>query len=298
MDASSQHRRRLLDRDRSNDEMTLLLPCNSSSVGISMRHYAYICAADGEPHILVPDAGEWVYDITIDPPTFHGAEAASSGCVDRADWSSLEGGLRCSSYGIEATQSSEELEEVCMAIGSFDIPPSAGNPPVQYDMPAYLACPVSCRNCWRCNPPNASATPPPGCPSGGGECILAGAAGMASGSLIDSGSPQYPSSQDAEELIAALQAGGYSCTRGEGGGSSSGNLLVVPPGGGVFVKELSVVMRTSTPGASQVIIPIHLVPIHLALAPFPLSLIACTWWMVDRSITNPDASNQWLLNFF
>lgn len=26
-------------------------------------------------------------------------------------------------------------------------------------------------------------------------------------------------------------------------------------------------------------------------------LIACTWWMVDRSITNPDASNQWLLKF-
>lgn len=219
---------------------------------MSLRHYAYVCAADGQPHPLIRDNGEWVYDITVDPPTFHAVGSSSSGCADRADWSSLEGGIQCSSLGLEASQDVKDLEEACKLRGSYDIPPSAGRPLYREDFPAYEACPVSCRNCWNCSAPANSTPPAPeGCTSGS-PCTVSATGAFTHGLPVPYTSPRYPSSAQAG-LLEALRVGKYTCVRGGGGSGAVGEVLEVAMSGAMFVKELSVVMRTSTPGASQVI---------------------------------------------
>jgi hypothetical protein len=134
------------------------------------RVYAYICSHDGQYHRLSGGAGKWTYDVWrqaetglpmyvdtgvvaaphfIEIPRASAVHAAESDpCADRSDWRSLDHKLSCRDY-----RDGGRDRLWCTDTGYYD--PSILNPldttgKIEWDVPAYVACPEACRMCVTC----------------------------------------------------------------------------------------------------------------------------------------------------
>jgi len=133
------------------------------------RIYAYLCA-DGQYHRMGGGAGRWTYDVwrqaetgvplyadtgVVAPPHFIELPAAGSvletqtdPCADRQDWRSLDHHLTCKNY-----RGLEKDHNWCSDMGYIDpslIDPRNSTGTVEWNVPAYLACPTACRICMTC----------------------------------------------------------------------------------------------------------------------------------------------------
>jgi len=133
------------------------------------RIYAYLCAVDGQYHRMGGGAGRWTYDVwrqaetgepmyadtgVVAPPHFIELPAAGSvaaqtdPCADRPDWRSLDHQLTCRNY-----RGGAKDRNWCSDMGYIDpslLDPRDKTGKVEWNVPAYVACPTACRMCVSC----------------------------------------------------------------------------------------------------------------------------------------------------